>query len=223
MTAGSVGRPLRLVIADDSLLLREGLAKVLASHGFEVIAQAADGDELLRKVAGHRPDVALVDIRMPPTGTDEGLRAAALIAERHPTVGVLVLSDYLEVEYATRLLEGGMPGRGYILKQTVTDMALFAEAIRRIGDGGSVVDPAIVRRVLSRLRGDHPLGRLTDRENDILALMAQGRSNQAIADRLVISERTVESHVGRLFQKLGLADAPDDHRRVLAVLAYLAE
>ena len=211
-----------LVVADDSLLLREGLAKLLASHGFEIVGQAADGDELLRKVAGHKPDVALVDIRMPPTGTDEGLRAAALIAERQPTVGILVLSDYLEPTYATRLLEAGLPGRGYLLKETVTDLEAFIEAIRRVANGECVVDQAIVRRVLGRLRGDHPLARLTDREQDILSLMAQGRSNHAIAHRLVISERTVESHVGRLFPKLGLDDTPDDHRRVLAVLAYLA-
>lgn len=213
--------PLRLVIADDSLLLREGLAKVLAERGFETVAQAADGEELVRKVAGHRPDVAVVDIRMPPTGTDEGLRAAELIGERHPEVGVLILSDYLEPEYATRMLDAGRPGRGYLLKDTVTGLDGFAEAIRRVAAGESVVDAAIVRHVLGRRRDGGPLADLSGREREILALMAEGRSNRAIAEHLVLSERTVESHVASVFAKLELRNTPDDHRRVLAVLVYL--
>jgi DNA-binding NarL/FixJ family response regulator len=212
---------LRLVIADDSLLLREGVASVLAARGFEVVAQAADGDELRRKVAGHKPDVALVDIRMPPTGTDEGLRAADEIGESHPGTGVLVLSEYLEPEYAMRLLESGTPGRGYLLKESVTDLDAFAAAIGRVAAGESVIDPVIVSRLLGRRREHDPLEELSDREREILELMAEGRSNHAIAEHLVVSERTVESHVRNVFQKLDLAHTPDDHRRVLAVLAYL--
>jgi DNA-binding NarL/FixJ family response regulator len=212
---------LRLVIADDSLLVREGIARVLAARGFEVVAEAGDGDELLRKVAGHRPDVAVVDIRMPPTGNDEGLRAAEEIARREPDVNVLVLSEYLEPRYATRLLESGTPGRGYLLKQTVTKADALADAVRRVAAGESVVDSTIVRRVIGRLRRDDPFAVLSDREREILALMAEGRSNRGIADHYVLSERTVEHHVASIFSKLGLPNTADDHRRVLAVLAYL--
>jgi len=212
---------LRLVIADDSVLLREGMAELLSSRGFDIVAQAGDGDELLRKIAGHKPDVALVDIRMPPTGTDEGLRAAEQIAAHHPGVGVLVLSDYLEPRYASRLLKAGTPGRGYVLKESVTDVDAFADSIRRIAAGESVVDVAIVHRLLGRPDHQSPLGDLSDREREILALMAEGRTNHGIAEQLVLSERTVESHVRRVLLKLGVPDTPDDHKRILAVLAYL--
>jgi DNA-binding NarL/FixJ family response regulator len=214
-------QPLRLVIADDSVLVREGITRALTSRGFEVVAQAGDGDELMRKVSGHSPDAAVVDIRMPPTGTDEGLRAAERIGEQNPGVGVLVLSEYLEPTFATRLLEHGTPGRGYLLKDSVTDLDRFADSIRRVAAGESVVDPAIIRRVLRTVRAADPFGELSEREREILALMAEGRTNHAIAQRLVLSERTVESHVGSVFTKLGLDTTPDDHRRVLAVLTYI--
>ena len=212
---------LRLVIADDSALLREGLAAALTARAFDVVAVEADETGLLRAVAAESPDVALVDIRMPPTGTDEGLRAAQVIGERHPGVSVLVLSDHLEPQYATRLLEHGVPGRGYVLKETVGDIDRLADSIRRVASGESVVDPAIVRRLLQRMRMSDPLQLLSDREREILALMAQGRSNTGIATKLVLSKRTVESHIASVFEKLELAQTADDHKRVLAVLAYL--
>lgn len=219
--APAPGRTLRLVIAEDSVLLREGLVELLTARGFDVVGQAGDGDTLLRKVAGHRPDVALVDIRMPPTATDEGLRAADRLAAEHPAVAVLILSEYLDPAYAMRLLRSGAPGRGYLLKETVTDVDAFAEAIRRVAAGQSVVDPAIVREVFHRVHADGPLNSLSPREREILALMAEGRSNGGIADHLVLSERTVESHTRRIFEKLGVSATPDDHKRVLAVVAYL--
>jgi DNA-binding NarL/FixJ family response regulator len=220
MTHGE-SRALRVVIADDSLLTREGVAELLSLRGFEVVGQAGDGAELMRKIAGHQPDVALVDIRMPPTGTDEGIRAADTIGTLHPGVGVLILSDYLDPQYATRLLDTGTPGRGYLLKETVTDLDAFASSIRRIAAGESVVDPAIVKRLLARRRQEDPLDSLSDREREILGLMAEGRTNHGIAENLVLSERTVENHVRRILQKLNVADTPDDHKRVLAVLTYL--
>ncbi len=214
-------RRLRVIVADDSTLIREGIGKALAARGLEVVAEAGDGEELLRAVAADEPDAVVADIRMPPTGTDEGLRAAAALAERAPAVGVLILSDHLEPTFATRLLEQGTPGRGYLLKESIVDLDRFADAVTRVAAGESVIDPAIVHHVIGVLRASDPLAELTPREREILRLMAEGRSNAGIATELVISPRTVETHVSRLFGKLGLADRPDDHRRVLAVLAYL--
>ena len=213
--------PLRLVVADDSPLLREGVVKVLSARGFDVVAEASDAEELVSLVSVHEPDVAVADIRMPPTGTDDGLRAADVIAKHHPGVGVLVLSEYVEPQYAIRLIDQGAPGRGYLLKQTITDWDAFADGVRRVADGGSVLDPVIVQQIMERQRVEDPLAALSDREREILALMAEGRSNRAIAEELVLSDRTVESHVRAVFQKLGLDDTPDDHRRVLAVVTYL--
>jgi DNA-binding NarL/FixJ family response regulator len=212
---------MRLIIADDSLLFREGLARVLEDHDFEVVAQADNGEDLVRRVGGLRPDVAIVDIRMPPTFTDEGMQAALRITERHPDVGVVVLSQYVESAYAMRLLETGSTGRGYLLKDRVRDLETFAEAIRRVGQGGSVVDPEVVAALVGRRRERGPLDELSEREREILALMAEGRSNAGICERLFLSQRTVESHVRTIFRKLGLEEAHDDHRRVLAVLAFL--
>jgi DNA-binding NarL/FixJ family response regulator len=212
---------LHLLIAEDSLLLRQGLARLLADHGLVTVAEASTYDELIRKVAGYEPDVAIVDIRMPPTNSDEGLRAAALITERHPAVAVLVLSQYLEPAYALRLLDSGAPGRGYLLKDSIHDIDEFASSVRHVAAGGSLVDPEIVRRLLARSRSESPLDDLTEREREVLALMAEGRSNVAIAERLFLGVKTVEGHVRNIFMKLGIEQARDDHRRVLAVLAYL--
>lgn len=212
---------MQVVVADDSLLFREGLARILIEQGFEVIAQMDNADDLVRRVGGLKPDVAIVVIRMPPTQTDEGLQAARQIGERHPKVGVAVLSQYLEASYAMRLLEEGTAGRGYLLKDRVGDLETFAAAIRRVGEAGSVVDPEVVSALVGRRKEAGKLDELTEREREILALMAEGRSNQGICERLVLSPRTIESHVRTIFRKLDLAPADDDHRRVLAVLAYL--
>jgi DNA-binding NarL/FixJ family response regulator len=203
------------------VLLREGVARILAEAGFEVVGQAGTADELMLKVRSYSPDVAIVDIRMPPTHTDEGLRAAQEIREKHPGIGVLVLSQYVEPAYAMELLAESAEGVGYLLKDRVSDVGEFADAVRRVGDGGSALDPTIVSQLVGRRRGDDPLSQLTAREREVLGLMAEGRSNQGIAERLVVTERAVEKHVTSIFGKLQLPAAPADHRRVLAVLAYL--
>ena len=212
---------MRVILADDSLLLREGLARLLAEAGIEVVAQAGDGEDLLRKVNGHKPDVAIVDVRMPPTHTDEGLRAAAEILERLPGTGVLVLSQYIDEGYAVELLQGSAEGIGYLLKDRVADVSAFIDALRRVGEGGSALDPEVVAQLLGRRRANDPLDRLTPREREVLGHMAEGRSNAAIARKLVVTERAIEKHVTSIFSKLGLSTVEDGHRRVLAVLAYL--
>jgi DNA-binding NarL/FixJ family response regulator len=222
MIAQSVsGAPIRVVLAEDSVLLREGVASLLADAGFEIVGQAGTAEQLLLKVRSYKPDVAIVDIRMPPTQTDEGLRAAQEIREQHPGVGVLVLSQYVESGYALELLRTSAEGVGYLLKDRVSDTREFADAVRRVAEGGSVLDPQVVSRLVGRRRGEDPLSELTPREREVLELIAEGRSNQGIAERLVVTERAVEKHVTSIFGKLGLPAAPADHRRVLAVLAYL--
>ena len=210
-----------MIVADDSVLLREGIVRLLEEAGFEVVAQAGDGEELMRKARAHKPDVAIIDIRMPPNHTDEGLLAARAIREEMPDTGVLVLSQYIEEEYALELLSDDAAGVGYLLKDRVSDVDGFADAIRRVAQGGSALDPEVVSRMLGRRRIEDPLAGLTPREREVLGLMAEGRSNQAIAEALVISERAVEKHVTSIFAKLNLPPAAEDHRRVLAVLAFL--
>ena len=213
---------MRVVVADDSVLLREGIARLLAEVGFEVVAQAGDARDLVRKVLAHKPDVAVVDIRMPPTHTDDGLRAAVDIRRRMPATGVLVLSQYIEEAYSFELLGAGSEGVGYLLKDRVGDVERFADAVRRVGRGGSALDSEVVARLLGRAtRREDPLAGLTRREREVVALMAEGRSNQAIAETLVVTERAVEKHVTNIFGKLGLESTPDSHRRVLAVLTFL--
>ncbi len=216
-------RPLRLVIADDHVLLRRGVVSMLEAQGFDVVAQAGDADELLRKVGAHRPDVAIVDIRMPPTNTDDGLRAAVEIRQVHPDVGVLVLSQYIEADYALELIGEDARAVGYLLKDRVSDIEEFANAVRRVAGGGSVLDPEVVRWMLGRQRETSALAELTPREREVLGLLAEGCSNQGAARRLVISERAVEKHVTSIMSKLGLPSEPEAHRRVLAVLAYLED
>jgi DNA-binding NarL/FixJ family response regulator len=212
---------MRVVLADDSVLLREGVARLLEEAGIEVVGQSGDADDLLRKVHAHRPDVAVVDVRMPPTHTDEGLRAAAAIRESHPETGVLVLSAYIDEGPALELLSDSAAGLGYLLKDRVGDIDAFVDAVRRVADGGSALDPEVVSRLLGRRRREDPLEGVTPREREVLGLMAEGRSNHAIAEQLVVTERAVEKHVTSIFGKLGLPPTQDDHRRVLAVLAYL--
>ncbi|MDP8907902.1 MAG: response regulator transcription factor [Chloroflexota bacterium] len=213
---------MRLVVADDSLLLREGLVRLLEEAGFEVVGQAGDAEELVRKVTAHKPDVAIVDVRMPPTHSDDGLRAALAIRRERPGLGVLVLSAYVEEAYAHELLAEGAAGVGYLLKHRVTELQRFTEAVRTVGEGGSVLDPEVVTQLLraDRLKGPS-LRKLTPRELETLALMAEGRSNLGIAEQLVVTDRAVEKHVNSIFTKLDLDPAPEDHRRVLAVLRYL--
>jgi DNA-binding NarL/FixJ family response regulator len=211
----------RAVIAEDSVLLREGLSRLLTEAGIEVVGQAGDGEDLLRKTRAHKPDVVLVDIRMPPTQTDEGLRAAQVIRGELPQIGVLLLSQHVEESYAMELLSEGADGVGYLLKDRVTDVGRFVEAVRRVAEGGSALDPEVVSHMLGRRRREDPLAELTPREREVLALMAEGHSNSAIAAELVVTERGVEKHVTNIFAKLGFASAPDQHRRVLAVLAFI--
>jgi DNA-binding NarL/FixJ family response regulator len=211
----------RVVVADDVMLTREGIVRLLRDAGVDVVAEAEDAEGLLRHVRLARPDAAIVDIRMPPTHTDEGLVAAAAIREAHPDVSVLVLSQYIEPSYAMRLLEEHPEGVGYLLKERVFDVAMLVDALRRITDGETVVDPTIVSRLLGRRRRSDPLANLTAREREVLNLLAEGLSNRAIAARLFITERTVEAHVKQIFLKLDLGIDPESHRRVLAVLAYL--
>ena len=212
---------MRLVVAEDTMLTREGIVRLLQEAGHEVVGQAGDAVELLRQVDQQLPDAVIVDIRMPPTHTDEGLVAAQQILVRHPRVAILVLSQYVEPAYALKLLEERPERVGYLLKERVFDVVVLIDALRRLQDGESVVDPSIVSRLMGRPRADDPVAQLSEREREILACVAEGLSNQGIAGRLYIAERTVEAHITRTFQKLGLVDAIDAHRRVLATLLYL--
>jgi DNA-binding NarL/FixJ family response regulator len=213
---------MRVVVAEDSVIIREGLVRLLIEAGFDVVGQAGDGAELLRQVDTHRPDVAIVDIRMPPTHTDEGLRAARELRRRYPGLGVLVLSQHVRPSYAFELLSEGTDGIGYLLKDRVSDLDELAEGIRRVGGGGSVLDPSVVAQLVNRRKmGNDPVDELTERELEVLGLMAEGRSNKAVADRLFITEHTVEKHVQNIFAKLRIPATTDDHRRVLAVLTFL--
>jgi DNA-binding NarL/FixJ family response regulator len=212
---------MRVVIADDSVLLRRGAVRLLEDAGHDVVAEAGDAEELLRKVRGHKPDVAIVDIRMPPTHVDEGLRAAAEIRSELPDVGILMLSQHVEERYVTALLEHGAEGVGYLLKDRVAEIERFTDAVTQVGEGGSVLDPEVVAHMLGRRGEDEPLDELTDREREVLGLMAEGKTNRAISETLYVSERGVERHVTAIFSKLDLPATDQDHRRVLAVLAYL--
>ena len=212
---------MRVVVGEDSVLLREGIARLLEDAGFEVVGQAGDADELLRKVRAHKPDVAVIDIRMPPNHSDEGVRAARQVRALLPKVGILVLSQYVDEHYALALLSDGAEGIGYLLKDRVGEVDRFIDAVRRVAAGGSVLDPEVVAHMLGRRRDEGPLADLTPRERQVLELMAEGLSNKAICEQLVVTERAVEHHVTSIFTKLGLPASGREHRRVLAVLAYL--
>ncbi|HKZ14443.1 MAG TPA: response regulator transcription factor [Solirubrobacterales bacterium] len=214
---------MRVVIAEDQLLLREGLIALLREHEVEVVAQAEDGEGLLRIVAGHKPDLAIVDVRLPPSFTDEGIRAAVEARRRHPDLGVLILSQYVEPVYTAELLAGGEGGVGYLLKERVGDIPAFLDAVRRVAGGGTALDREVVAELVGERRGvdDGPLDSLSPREREVLSLMAEGRTNNAIAEALVVTPGAVEKHVSNIFGKLNLPAAADDHRRVLAVLAFL--
>jgi len=211
----------RVVIAEDSVLMREGLVRVLGEGGFEVVGEAGNADELILKVRSYKPDVAVVDVRMPPTQTDEGAQAAQTIREEQPDVGVLMLSQVVEARHALRMFSEHPDGFGYLLKDRVLEVDDFVDAVKRVGRGGTAMDPEVVAQLVGRHRPDNALEELTERERDVLGLMAEGRTNQAIGRKLFLAPKTVEAHVHRIFMKLGLEAAPDDHRRVLAVLAYL--
>ena len=221
LSASATPGGMRVAVADDSVLLREGVARLLKESGFIITAQAGDAEELLAAVAYDPPDVCVTDIRMPPTYTDEGLRAAHKIRARHPDVGVLLLSQYVETEFAVELVSAGASRLGYLLKDRVANLQEFTDAVRRVGAGGSVIDPEVVSRLVGRARTASPLDDLTEREREVLTLMAEGRSNQAISEGLSLSTKSVEGHVRNIFGKLGLLSTPDDHRRVLAVLTFL--
>jgi DNA-binding NarL/FixJ family response regulator len=212
---------MRVVIAEDSVLLREGISRLLGENGFDVVGCCETADDLLLKVHSHSPDVAIVDIRLPPTHNDEGMRAALEIRSKHPGVGILVLSQYVELGLAMKLLSDSAEGAGYLLKDRISDVGEFVGAVERVGQGGSALDPIIVSTLLSRRRSDDPLVNLTPREREVLELMAEGRSNQGIADKLVITLRAVEKYVSSIFTKLGLPSSGSESRRVLAVLMYL--
>jgi len=212
---------MRIVIAEDAAVIRAGLAEILTDRGHEIVAAVGDAEALKDAVAADKPDVAIVDVRMPPSHTDEGLRAAIAIRRDHPGVGILVFSQYIETRYAADLLAAGSGGIGYLLKDRVANVAEFTDAITRIAAGGTALDPEVVSGLLSASRHVSTLSTLTAREHDVLALMAEGRSNSAIADRIIVSERAVEKHISNIFTKLGLPPSDSDHRRVLAVLAYL--
>lgn len=219
---GSTEQPrLRVVLAEDSVLLREGLMRLLGDTGFEVVDAVGDAETFLRSVETHRPDLVVVDVRMPPTFTDEGVRAALVVRRQYPDVAVLVLSQYVEENYATELVAARSKGVGYLLKDRVADVREFVEALRRVAAGGTALDPEVVTQLLSRSRRRDPLERLTPRESEVLALMAEGRSNTAIAQALVVTEGAVEKHVSSIFAKLDLPPTEHDHRRVLAVLRWL--
>jgi DNA-binding NarL/FixJ family response regulator len=211
----------RVVVADDSVLLREGIVMLLENAGFDVVGQAADAEDLVRKVGAHKPDVAVIDVRMPPGNSDDGLRAAILLRSRQPGLGVLVLSQYVEPAYAQALLADTAEGIGYLLKDRIGDVDRFIDSVRRVGSGGSALDPEVVRHLMGRADGGDVMASLTGRERETLELMAEGRSNRAIAESFGISDRAVEKNVTSIFGKLGLEHTGDDHRRVLAVLAYL--
>jgi DNA-binding NarL/FixJ family response regulator len=213
--------PIRVVIAEDSVLLREGIVRLLEQSGFEVAGQAGDGEDLLRKVGAHKPDVAVIDVRMPPTHTDEGLRAAQRIRAEHPHTAVLVLSQYVDEAYALELLSESTERTGYLLKDRVADVESFTDAVRRVAEGGSALDPEVVSILLGRRRREDPLAELSPREREVMGLMAEGRSNSAMAATLGVTERAVEKHVTAIFSKLDLPPAAADHRRVLAVLTFL--
>lgn len=212
---------MRVVIAEDSILLQEGLVRLLTERGHDVVAAVGDAEQLVTVVAEHRPDLAVVDVRMPPTHTDDGLRAALRIRQEWPSVAILVLSQYVEEQYATELLAADTAGIGYLLKDRIAEVAEFQAAVERVGAGGTALDPEVVAQLLARSRRQDPLGELTPREREVLGLMAEGRSNSAIAAELVVSDGAVEKHVSNIFTKLDLVPAAGDHRRVLAVLRWL--